>query len=230
MNDEELIAAYYACNNDALGVLHERYFPALCAYFRTRGCQDCDAEDLAEEVFLRIARTRTTGRGPYVPGPGRSFRAWLFRIARNLLLDRLPTLQGQWAHTLTDPEGLDEQVGVEDDPEPLPTEEVPGLEQFVAAYRACRDSLSLDSRAVLLLVSIRRRLGFDFGWVANTLGVPYRTAAGRLHRARRQLDSCLQARGYRFLPRDAPRPPSAVIVALFPNEFLIYVPTPAAEA
>jgi hypothetical protein len=55
-----------------------------------------------------------------------------------------------------------------------------------------------------------------------------------LHRARQQIEDCLKGGGgggsYQFVPRNAPRPPSAVIIALCPKEFLIYVPSDAAEA
>jgi RNA polymerase sigma-70 factor (ECF subfamily) len=52
----------------------------VAGYLRARGADD--PEDLANEVFLRVFRTLPTFRG------GRDrFRAWVFTIARNCLID-----------------------------------------------------------------------------------------------------------------------------------------------
>lgn len=65
------------CTIDALA---RRYRPGLVRYFfRHLGSRD-DAEDLAQEVFVRFAQQRT---GRIV-----SFEAFLFQIAANLLRDR----------------------------------------------------------------------------------------------------------------------------------------------
>jgi len=66
-------------NEDSFSDLFNAFRPQLIAFFRARGCELTLAEDLSQEVMLIVhikaaqIRDRT------------SFRAWLFKIARNAL-------------------------------------------------------------------------------------------------------------------------------------------------
>jgi RNA polymerase sigma-70 factor (ECF subfamily) len=91
MTDEELIAAYYACDDAAMDELYRRYYARLVVFFHRSGLSQQPAEDQMHDVFVRVMETKKPpkGRSPrrYDPTTGVSFRAWLFRIALNLLRD-----------------------------------------------------------------------------------------------------------------------------------------------
>lgn len=65
----------------ALARFHREYRPALMAFFLRRLHSPADAEDLAQEVFIRIAAHTDTAM--------RSNEAYIFQIAANLLRDRV---------------------------------------------------------------------------------------------------------------------------------------------
>ncbi len=61
--------------------LYERHHGSIYRFLRRSGCRTSLAEDLTQEVFLRVLRYRSTFQRDS------AFSPWLFKIARNLLLD-----------------------------------------------------------------------------------------------------------------------------------------------
>jgi RNA polymerase sigma-70 factor (ECF subfamily) len=82
LSDEALYRRLVGGHMDAFDELYRRYESSLFGFvlqqLRDRG----EAEDVFHEAFLSVLRDR--GQGEL-----RSFRAWIFQVARNLCLNRL---------------------------------------------------------------------------------------------------------------------------------------------
>ena len=82
-SDEVLMAAYQAGNQAAFTELYERHGGSVYGFLARRLPNRALADDLYQEVFLRVHRARQTYDS------SRPFRAWLFGIVHNLLIDSL---------------------------------------------------------------------------------------------------------------------------------------------
>ncbi|MHB8631170.1 MAG: RNA polymerase sigma factor [Candidatus Limnocylindria bacterium] len=67
---------------EAFGVLYDRYMASVYRYVFYRVRNEAEAEDVTSEVFMRALRA--------IPQyePRQAFLAWLYRIARNAVIDR----------------------------------------------------------------------------------------------------------------------------------------------
>jgi RNA polymerase sigma-70 factor (ECF subfamily) len=67
---------------EAFGVLYDRHMSAVYRYVFYRVRNEAEAEDVTSEVFMRALRA--------IPKyePRQAFLAWLYRIARNAVIDR----------------------------------------------------------------------------------------------------------------------------------------------
>ncbi len=82
-SDDALIRRAQALEAGALAELYDRHFDGIYRYLYMRVRHQADAEDLTEQVFLKMVDSI---RG-YRPR-GVAFSSWLYRIAHNLLVDR----------------------------------------------------------------------------------------------------------------------------------------------
>ncbi|HEY8731529.1 MAG TPA: RNA polymerase sigma factor [Candidatus Limnocylindria bacterium] len=67
---------------EAFGILYDRYVSAVYRYVFYRVRNEAEAEDVTSDVFMRALRA--------IPKyePRQAFLAWLYRIARNAVIDR----------------------------------------------------------------------------------------------------------------------------------------------
>ena len=137
-----------------------------------------DAEDLTQEVFVRVFRSLSS----YTPG---TFEGWLHRITTNLFLDwarrkqriRFEGLADEMAHRLPGSE-----------PTPAEAFDDNHLDDDV---QAALKALPPEYRAAVVLCDIE---GFSYEEIAATLGVKLGTVRSRIHRGRAQLRAALEHR------------------------------------
>jgi RNA polymerase sigma-70 factor (ECF subfamily) len=82
LDESQLIRRAKAGDAEAFGELYTRHIQAVFRFFFARLDNREDAEDLTEEAFFRVWRSLPTFEDQGVP-----FLAYLFLVARNLLID-----------------------------------------------------------------------------------------------------------------------------------------------
>jgi RNA polymerase sigma-70 factor (ECF subfamily) len=141
-----------------------------------------DAEDLTQEVFVRVFRSLST----YTPG---TFEGWLHRITTNLFLDQVRRKKRIRFDALA--EDADSRMPGRE-PDPSRAYDDTHLDDDI---QAALDALSPDFRAAVVLCDIE---GLTYEEIAATLGIKLGTVRSRIHRGRAQLRDALAHR--------APRP------------------------
>ncbi|TAK68706.1 MAG: RNA polymerase sigma factor SigE [Actinomycetota bacterium] len=147
-----------------------------------------DAEDLSQEVFVRVFRSLSQ----YTPG---TFEGWLHRITTNLFLDLVRRRARIRFDALPD-DAADRLRGRE----PSPAEHHADR-SFDADVQAALDRLSPDFRAAVVLCDVE---GLTYDEIAAVLDIKIGTVRSRIHRGRAQLRADLAHRA----PRTATRLPA----------------------
>lgn len=158
-----VVAAYEA--------FHEEVFSFLCSATRDRDV----AEDLLQEVYLRLLREERAGRTP------EAVRPWLYRVASNLVIDRGRRLATgrRWLERLATRDTADSpEIGI------LRHELAEDLERALA-------SVSPEARIALLMSGH----GFSGEEIAAAIGRSYLATRSLMCRARVTLRQRLEAEG-----------------------------------
>ncbi len=148
-----------------------------------------DAEDLTQEVFVRVFRSLSS----YTPG---TFEGWLHRITTNLFLDLARRRQRIRFDPLAE-DAPDRLAGHE----PTPPQAYDAT-HFDPDVQAALAALPPDFRAAVVLCDIEE---LSYEEIAATLGIKLGTVRSRIHRGRSQLRTALEHR--------APRPSSPPVAA-----------------
>lgn len=82
IDERELLRRARLLDETALGAVFDAYYEPLYRYIYHHIHHQAAAQDLAAEVFVRLVDQLAQGRGP-----SRLLRAWLYRVAHNLVVD-----------------------------------------------------------------------------------------------------------------------------------------------
>jgi RNA polymerase sigma-70 factor (ECF subfamily) len=156
----------------AIRQLYSHYARALHAYVEQFCPDQASADDIVQETFIRAWRHL-----PQLSADDRPIRPWLFRVARNLLIDANRAAR---ARPVTVPEQPAGEIGTDSG-----TEEILDRQLLSAALQ----HLSPAHQSVLLETFYR---GGTMATVARELGIPHGTARSRLHYALDALRQQLQ--------------------------------------
>ena len=162
---ERLVAQAQAGDSWAFGLLFDHYHEPIYRYIASRVHRPTDAEDLTQLVFVKAleALPRYEARG--VP-----FGGWLFRLARNAVIDFVRT-----RHEHGDIDGVVERPGHEPGPDAIAQ-----MREDVAAVAVALEALTDEQREA---ISLRFFGGLSAREAAVAMGKQEGTVRGLQFRA-----------------------------------------------
>ena len=146
--------------------LFDDEFPVLYRYCLRMTGEPDHAQDVAQEAFVRLVRDS-------VDGPRRAVRAWLFRVASNLVRDGWRVRENRRRLLEAHPVGPESPGGVQERLE---------REETVAEVRAILEGLPARDRTLLLM----REEGFSYQEIAAAVEVNASSIGTLLARAQRR--------------------------------------------
>jgi RNA polymerase sigma-70 factor (ECF subfamily) len=159
--------------------LHTRRVYALCYRFTGSGSE---AQDLTQEVFLRVFRTIKTFRS----AEG-SFATWLTRVTRNLLIDHYRrNRQERVTDSIEEQLPRLEEAGAAGSVRP--DQAVAGREAS-EILQATLQKLSPDLREAVILRDLQE---MEYREIADVLKIPEGTVKSRINRGRAELARLLR--------------------------------------
>jgi RNA polymerase sigma-70 factor (ECF subfamily) len=164
--------------------IYSEYYPKIVRYL-TRLVGELEAEDAAQEVFVKIDRSLESFRGES------SLSTWIYRIATNTAMDHLRRSSPKRSAPVTEDGGIssDEDAGPVDDKPLLDTLLI--RKDMNDCIRDVVESLPADYSTVLVLSEFE---GLTNSEIADVIGISLDTAKIRLHRARTKLRKALEAK------------------------------------
>jgi RNA polymerase sigma-70 factor (ECF subfamily) len=164
-SDAILVARARNGNTESFGILYRRYADSIYRYIYVQLNDVNEAEDLTADVFFRSYQALGTYREK-----GRPFSAFLYQIARNVLIDHLrkqkPGIE------LSIPEPAQESL--------QPPDEHISRDEQIRDLRQAMDEIPLNYREVIILRII---LAMPTANVANWLNMTEDATRVVLHRA-----------------------------------------------
>ena len=159
--------------------IHTRKVYGLCYRFTGSGSE---AQDLTQEVFLRVFRTVKTFRS----AEG-SFGTWLARVTRNLLIDHYRrTRQERVTDSIEEQLPMIEEAGATASARP---DHVVAGREASEILQATLQKLSPDLREAVILRDLQE---MEYREIADVLQIPEGTVKSRINRGRAELTRLLR--------------------------------------
>jgi RNA polymerase sigma-70 factor, ECF subfamily len=160
---------------------HSRRIFNICYRFTGSGS---DAEDLSQEVFLRVYRTLGSYRSAYG-----GFGTWMTSVTRNLLIDHYRRTKRD---RITD--SLDDAMPVVENKESAgrrPDQQLL-LGELSAQVQTALTKLSPELREAVILRDLQQ---LEYGEIQRVLNIPEGTVKSRINRGRIEMARILQQMG-----------------------------------
>ena len=183
VTEADLLHSARAFDQDALAHIYQTYHQVLYRYVYHHIGHEQTAQDVTAEVFGRFLQALRSGRGPT-----RQVKAWLYRVAHNLVVDELRRRTYRDHQSLDD--GLADTLG---DGGQSP-EERAWTAIASAQVREALAELSLDQRQIVILKFLEGLNNAEIAEITGkTVGAVKALQHRALHSLRTKMSSSRQA-------------------------------------
>ena len=178
MTDEELMTGFQSGDDAAFEQLYERYKRPIYQYVYRRLAHAARSEEVTQEVFLGLVRSRGSWRNEA------SFKTYVYRIALNQCASESRRGDFKKSEPLERPDGSTIDV---QEARPGPESETSRREE-AELVRQALGQLDEEQREALLL---REYQGLSYEEIAEVMGVALGTVKSRIFRGKLELKRLL---------------------------------------
>ena len=165
-SEAELIDRFLSSpSEDSYASMFRVIAPQVVSFMRVRGCEPALAEDIAQEVMLIVYRKNSALRDRNL------FRAWLFRIARNTLMQHRRSAARQVPTTEIEPTLRNRGEAAED-------------RLLSCQFNKWMLALKPDERQIMTLRFVE---GLEYHEIASVLSLPLGTVQWKIFHSKRKL-------------------------------------------
>lgn len=172
-NDAQLIKQYLKGDEQSLRVLYEQYIQSVFNFIARLAPPGFDVEDIVQEAFVKAWRNLKKF------DQSKSFKTWIFTIAKNILFDQMKKKQPMaFSQLEQDEEGNAPELDIADS-RPLADELLSAIDSDKRLEELLQ-KLNPLQRAVVISHAIE---GLTFSEIGEVLGEPMDTVKTRYRRA-----------------------------------------------
>jgi RNA polymerase sigma-70 factor (ECF subfamily) len=176
--DEDLMELFQGGYDEAYSIIVTRYRERIHQFIFRYTKNHLDSEDLVQETFLRVFRSRNSYERIA------RFSTWLYTIAQNLIRSQYKKNQRMQTISLAQTDDQDQEITMELPDTALPTDQQVHLSMTVMQVRKALASIPSDFRDVLVMRDIDQ---LTYEEIMDITKLPMGTVKSRINRGRARL-------------------------------------------
>jgi RNA polymerase sigma factor (sigma-70 family) len=180
--DEDLMELFQGGYDEAYSVIVTRYRERIHQFIFRYTKNHLDSEDLVQETFLRVFRSRNSYERIA------RFSTWLFTIAQNLIRNQYKRSQRMQMVSLSQSDDQDQEITI-DLPDPgVSAEEQLHLTMTMSHLQKSLEAIPADFRDVLVMRDVQQ---LTYEEIMEITHLPMGTVKSRINRGRARLQDLM---------------------------------------
>ncbi|MEN9839605.1 MAG: hypothetical protein RL177_1084 [Bacteroidota bacterium] len=176
--DEDLMELFQGGYDEAFSVIVTRYRERIHQFIFRYTKNHLDSEDLVQETFLRVFRSRNSYERIA------RFSTWLFTIAQNLIRNQYKRSQRMQMVSLTQTDDHDQEMTLDLPDTGVSVDEQLHLNMTMAHLQKSLDAIPADFRDVLVMRDVQQ---LTYEEIMDITHLPMGTVKSRINRGRARL-------------------------------------------